>query len=167
MNADGFAEGLSAVLGRSVPLRHGGSSLSFDISDEDIKTIIRLRPGRDTLKELQQDQSKADVFLSSKGNSTRHNDRIISCSLLKWRADNLCKQGKFEEAKIEYDKATKAVLGRDFVFPLPVTEGFRNEVYTKLSQWERIVLMECCNGMAQCMIKLKCPERVRRPLSSH
>jgi hypothetical protein len=169
MDLDGLAQGLNAAFGRNVPLRsrQGGSGISFDITEEDMKAIVRLRPGADTLRELRGDRSKADTFLSQNQNNKDRKNRIVACSLLRGGADDLCKQGRYDEAKLEYEKATKAILGKDFSSPLPVTEGLQNEVYTKLDPWDRIVLMECCNGMAQCMIKLKCPERVRRFLSSH
>jgi hypothetical protein len=166
MDIDGLTQSLSAYLGRDVPVRleHGGTRISVDLTKEDFKAIVQRRPGGYMLKELQQDRNKADAFLSSKANSEKRDDRIISCSLLRGRADDLRKQGKFDAAKIEYENATKAILGRDSIFPLPVTEGLRNEAYTKLHPWDRIVLMECCNGMAQCMINIKRPVQVRRSL---
>jgi hypothetical protein len=162
MDLDGLAESLSAAFGRDVPVRsrQGGSGISFNLSAKDLKSYARMRPGASTLKELQKDQSKADAFLIQNGNSIKRENRIIACSLLRGRADDLCKQGKYGEAKLQYEKATKAILGKNFQFPLPITEGLQNEIYTKLDPWDRIVLMECCNSMAQCLIKLKCPQRV-------
>jgi hypothetical protein len=162
MNFDGFEETLRDLLGRDIPVTYRGnnSGVSINFTPEDIRALNRRRPGSQKLKELQQDRSKADEFLSAHATSTDSDDRVVSCDLLRGRADELCKRGQHEEATFEYERATKAVLGQGFVFPLPNSEEFRNEAYTKLEPWERIVLMECCNGMAQCLIKMNSLKRV-------
>jgi hypothetical protein len=167
MDMDGFVESLSAAFGRSVSVRQGpgGSGLSFDFTANDIKTIIRSRPGESTLKDLLRDRSRADAFLSENVDPTGRENRMITCSLLQGRGYELCTQNHYEEAQLQYENAAKAVLGTGFKFPLPVSEGLRNNVYTQLDPWDRIALFECCNGMAQCLLKLKCPEQVRPVLS--
>ena len=157
MNFDGFEESLRAAFGRDIPVRYrqNNSGFSMNFSTEDIKALMRRRPATQKLKELQEDRSVADAFLSAHASSTDREDRFISCDLLRGRAEELRKRGQHNDATFEYEKATKVILGQGFVFPLPNSEGLRNEVYTNLGSWESVVLMECCNGMAQCLVELK------------
>ena len=157
MDAEGvaLAETLSAAFGRNIPaqFRPDGSGFSVNLTNAD---LARRRPGTIKLRRLRGNLSEANTFLSENENSINLENRITACGLLRERGDELCKQEKYEGAKLQYENATKALLGNNFIFPLPITEGLQNEVYTKLSPWERIALMECCNSMAQCMIKLRC-----------
>jgi hypothetical protein len=84
--------------------------------------------------------------------------RLIRYNLYKTRAEVLVKTRQYQEALSMYMEAVAAITGKYFVIPL--IGGLRSYVYVKLSHWERVDLMACCNGIAQCMVKQKDVEGV-------
>jgi hypothetical protein len=89
MELNELQESLRTAFGRNVPVRRkpNGSGISFDFTPDDIKALIRQRPEAEQLKALQQNRSLADEFLSTHATSTDSDDCILSCGLLRGRAD--------------------------------------------------------------------------------
>jgi hypothetical protein len=120
-----------------------------------MSSTTSLRPGAAKIERLQQDPLGIDEFLAQNPTPSDSVARIITCTLLQGKGVALYRKGRHADATGYYEKATKMILGPEFVFPRPVGEGLRNEMYTHLHPWNRIAVMECCNGMARCLAALK------------
>ncbi|KAH9936009.1 hypothetical protein B0H21DRAFT_758865 [Amylocystis lapponica] len=72
------------------------------------------------------------------------------------QADKLLTRRSYKEAQSKYRQAITVVVGDTFVVPIPQTEngGVISGVYLRLTMDERVSLMTCCNGMAQCLDKV-------------
>jgi hypothetical protein len=118
--------------------------------------MIQRRPGAEKVTELRSNPASADAFLANNRDvSSDINTRMICCGIIQSRADDLFKKKQYNEARIMYIDGIATIVGKTFKIPLPVKEGLRNEIYVKSDVWEKIALMECCNGLARCMIELK------------
>jgi hypothetical protein len=149
-------------MGRNISVTGGGSHISVHLTADDLLHHLQQRPGSDKVKNLLSNPSRADNFLAQNRNlSTELDTRMICCGIIQSRAGDLLQESRYDEARIKYIDAIAAIVGKDFKIPLPVKEGLRNEVYVKSDVWEKIALMECCNGLARCMIGLKNAEQVR------
>lgn len=146
-----MAEAIRQVFG-DVPIHTGdnGTRVSFNPLG---------RPGTGLIKDLQRDSSKAEAFLY--GPATGEDARIVRCNLFQGRAENFLKARFYDKAHLEYLEAIAAIVGKEFKIPLPAEEGgVISAVYMNLTAWERIDLMACCNGIAQCMVGMKNIEEV-------
>jgi len=164
MDPNELAAGLRSLLGRDISVSGVGSHISVHFTESDILSIIQRRPGAEKLTELLSNPASADVFLAKNRElSSDRETRIICCGIFQSKANDLFKKKQYNEARIRYINGIEAIVGKAFKIPLPVKEGLRNEIYVKSDVWEKIVLMECCNGLARCMIKLKDVEQVQLP----
>lgn len=118
-------------------------------------SISPVRPGAAKIKRLQEDPLSIDEFIAQNPMPSDLEPRIITCALLQRKGEALYKKMRHSDAICYYEQATKTIVGLGFMFPRPVGEGLRNEMYTQLHPWERICVMECCNGMARCLVGLK------------
>ncbi|KAF8581950.1 hypothetical protein K439DRAFT_1618627 [Ramaria rubella] len=131
-----------------------GTGVRFGSNDSSM-TASENRPGTRKIKEFQSDSSKGDAFLAEAKQDTEET-RIIRCNLIKHKGDILVDTSKYQEAYSKYREAMEVILGKGFQIPL--TDGLKSEVYMKLTHWERIDLMACCNAMAECLFQQKLRE---------
>lgn len=166
MDPDELAAGLRSLLGRDINVSGVGSHISVNFTESDILSIIQRRPGAEKVTDLLSNPANADAFLAKNRDlSSDKETRMICCGIFQSKANDLFKKKQYNEARIRYIDGIGAIVGKTFKIPLPVKEGLRNEIYVKSDVWEKIALMECCNGLARCMIELKDVEQVRLPLS--
>lgn len=117
------------------------------------------RPGAGVINELSID-SETEAFLNA--NVTGEESHLFHCNIWKNRAEKSLEARQYDDARSGYLKAIAALLGKNFKVPLPAEEGgVVSAAYSKLTAWERIDLMACCNGVARCMKELKDTEGVR------
>jgi hypothetical protein len=162
MDPNEIAASLRALLGRDISVSGEGSHVSVNFTQADMLSILQRRPGADEVRQFQSNRASADAFLAQNRElSSDKETRMICCSIIRSRADDLFKQKQYDEARIKYIDAIAAIVGKAFKIPLPAKGGLRNEIYVKKDVWEKIALMECCNALARCMIELKDAEQVR------
>lgn len=148
MSHEEMAAAIRAVFGNNTPI------ISRDRANGTYTRTFSLdllgRPGTGLLKELQRNTSKADAFLV--GDAEGEEARLVRCSLYRERADTLTKARRYEAACEDYQKAIAAIVGKDFKTPLAPGDGggIVSKTYNELSAWERIDLITCCRGMAEC-----------------
>lgn len=135
--SDNINANFSRIISNIRPHDHGGDGVSFDIEENDMFSFLRENP-------------TANVGV-----------RITFNNMIKTTAANLLKNKEYGEAQEKYTKAIAIILGDEFRIPLPVESGLKNEKYMKLHTLELVGLVECCNGMAQCMIGLGNIAKVR------
>jgi hypothetical protein len=153
-------------LGRNIDVSGVGSHISVHFTEADILSIIQRRPGAEKVTDLLSNPASAEAFLAqNRGLSSDRETRIICCGIFQSKANELFEKKQYNEARIRYMDGIGAIVGKAFKIPLPAKEGLRNQVYVKSDVWEKIVLMECCNGLARCMIELKDVVQVWSPLS--
>lgn len=118
-------------------------------------SFLQKRPGADKVKEFRQDPAKGDAFLARNTSlGTETTTRLTICAIIKDRANDLLKMKQYTPARMKYMDTLATILDKDFQIPLPLKSGLRNEKYVKLDTWEKVSVMECCNGMSKCMIGL-------------
>ena len=71
-------------------------------------------------------------------------------------AETLLERKSWADALIKYKQAIETIVGSSFEIPLYSAEGggLRSEKYVKLDLSKRMVLMKCCNKVAECFIGL-------------
>ncbi|KAI0915950.1 hypothetical protein AcW1_009341 [Taiwanofungus camphoratus] len=81
--------------------------------------------------------------------------RHASCLRSLTQGNALLQERRYEDARSRYLEAITAIIGRDHVSIItPAQQGnVISEMYVKLTMDERVSLMACCNGIAQCMMK--------------
>ena len=111
------------------------------------------RPGAALVRDLNRDRSAADAYLEQNAHGDgNYIPRVVSCTILKGRGDDLLAKKQYDAAQTRYIDALAALLGKDFTIPLPAGGGLRSEGYVALDGWEQVMVMECCNSMAKCSI---------------
>lgn len=126
------------------------------------------RPGAEIIRELLADPIAADKFMSAPVDLDGKKQLtavfgIICCNVLKRRGDDCLRSLDHPGARRNYLDAIAAILGKNFKVPLAMTSiGMRSKAYRLLEPWQRTDMMGCCNGLAQCMMKLDNLEEVLR-----
>lgn len=170
MDINALSEQIRAALGQNVDVRsngNGGSGISINLTPANLLAIIQKRPGADKIQRLRANDGLVDSFLSTNWPSSPDNEtRVVCCSLFKSKAEKSFAKKQFREARDRYLDATASIVGKKFKIPLPANGGLRNDVYEKIDTWETISLMECCNGLARCAIRLGNIEEVRIIIST-
>ena len=149
MSHEEMAAAIRAVFGHDIPIvnrdrPNNAYTRSFSLDPLG-------RPGTNLLKILQRSSSKADAFLV--GDASGEEARLVRCNIYRERADNLLKARRYETASKEYQNAIAPIVGKDFKTPLAPGNGggIVSTTYKELTAWERIDLITCCRGMAECM----------------
>ena len=136
--------------------------MSFNFTSSDVLSMLQRRPATEQVNQLQSNRTSGDAFLAQNRDlSSDLETRMTCCGIFKSRADDLFKRRQYDDARIMHIDGIAAIVGKAFKIPLPVERGLRSEIYIKKDLWEKIALMECCNGLARCMIELKDLEQVR------
>ncbi|KAJ7024546.1 hypothetical protein C8F04DRAFT_1131316 [Mycena alexandri] len=87
--------------------------------------------------------------------ATPSNTRIAKCGLFRRVADKLVKEKNYKEACVTYIKAAAAAIGRDEL-PIEANAPFNVPEYQRLKpDWPMTDMMECLNGAAECLAKLR------------
>jgi len=69
----------------------------------------------------------------------------------KYFAEMLESAKAYDQAIGKYKEAIKEVVGEEFEVPQGRKGGMKNEVYRKMTVWEKVSVMACCNGIALCL----------------
>jgi hypothetical protein len=85
------------------------------------------------------------------------------------RCDSLTLEGKklvtthqYVEATRVFQEAIYALLGSDFEVPgWSRNHGMIMQRYKEITDWQRLALMRCCNGLVQCRVMLDDLQGVR------
>lgn len=118
------------------------------------------RPGASRIEDLRSNNDRAEAFLDAKDDDEE--SRLIRCNILKGQGDRLLLSGFYREACAKYLGAIAAIVGHRSELPLSLADGgTASEKYAALSPWQRVDLMACCDGVAQCLIKLENVEEVK------
>lgn len=119
------------------------------------------RPGAEVISELLADPAKADDFLSARVDFRGKDERLaplfglICCNILKHQGHDCLKSLDYQGGRRYYLEAIAAIVGKDFKIPLAMTSvGMRSKAYRLFDPWQRADMMGCCNGLAECMMKL-------------
>lgn len=82
--------------------------------------------------------------------------------LLRTEADGLLEACRYVAATRRYLEAFNVVMGNDFEVPSwSKAGGMVSQRYVQIPDLHRIILMHCCNGIAQCRAKLNDLQGVR------
>jgi hypothetical protein len=91
-----------------------------------------------------------------------HADRHTRFNGLKLEATELVAAGQYEQATRIYREAISVLIGRSVeVLGWSQSHGMVTETYIKITDWQRIALMRCCNGIVQCRAMLDDLQGVR------
>jgi hypothetical protein len=129
--------------------------------------------GHDTTSPMLQPPTADDASLETisaalKRNSLNQDEAIslqdicMRCHLLRLEGKELVATRRYVEATRVYREAICVVMGKDFEVPdWSRNHGMIKEAYIKITDWQRIALMQCCNGIVQCRAMLHDLQGVR------
>lgn len=108
------------------------------------------RPGWKKIQEIGSDESRLNSLgaVESMLIDADEQKRIIRCGVLRRIGDTLKEDGKHDAAMEKYSAAIREIAGAHGIVPSDV--GVRVEAYIRMTHWDRIDLMACCNAMAAC-----------------
>lgn len=120
------------------------SSESMDIDDDIIANAILSAAASLTNSNITPDDVRSFLAISNR------------CILLRTQGDELFDACQYVEATRRYRMAFQVIMGNDFEVPFwSKTGGIVSQKYVRITDGQRIILMHCCNGIAQCRAKLK------------
>ncbi|KIJ56983.1 hypothetical protein M422DRAFT_218829 [Sphaerobolus stellatus SS14] len=124
------------------------------------------RPGQEIIDAIGADDSKLQGdFVPMQVcplTSIEMTRRIVRCNVLQKKGQLLASKLKINQAIPILMEAIRAILGSDFVLPLPLENPVKVLKYMELSTWERADVAVCCNLLGACyQIKGNVPEALR------